>query len=209
MGLQEEFDKLYTFTVEVEDELTLVEEDWRGVVDAEAAAVAALAPEDWAAYLAGLAYTFADDRKPAGLSAEAEAAWYVRCDAVCEKAVRAIGNAAREIVDGNAAVSMHVEAANAYLQSSKAAYQSGDTWQPGWVLVLVVGVWHGQEAGGPDAFAAGADRTLFVTARTFLVDNAARALEIFDKARESWPSDAIGISTYRQARAALASFVGT
>ena len=206
MGLQEEFDKLYTFTQDIDDELSEVETAWTLVVNGEAAALAVVPQEDWEAHLDAISYTYADDHKPDGLSAEAEAAWYERCDCVRDKALRAIRNGAVDIVRSAADKALHVARANTLLQSAKAAYLSGDTWEPGWVLELVVGVWHGIQAGGANAFAAGADRTLFNAAKDFLVTNAARSLEIFDLARESWPSDAVGLSEYRTARDALAGF---
>jgi hypothetical protein len=208
MGLQEEFDKLYDFTNDIDDELSEVETAWTLVVDGEAAVLAALPQEDWQAHLDAISYTYADDHKPGGLSAEAEAAWYERCANVRDKALRAIRRGATEIVQAAGDKAMHVAKANALLQSAKAAYLSGDTWEPGWVLELVVGVWHGIQAGGAAAFAAGADRTLFNAGKDFLVANAARALEIVDLARESWPSDAVGLSEYRAAREALVAFVG-
>lgn len=208
MGLQEEFDQLYTFTAAIEAPLGLVEDGWRSVIAAEAVILATVGEADWQDRLAGISYAYADTHKPAGLSAEAEAAWYERCANVREKALRMIQYGAQRIVSEASSKLGHVATANALLQSARAAYLAGDTWAPGWVLELVLGVWHGQEAGGSDAFAAGADRTLFNTARAFLIDNRRRALEIFDAARESWPSDAEGLSEYRMARAALAALVG-
>jgi hypothetical protein len=214
MGVQEDFDDLYTFTTTIAPALEALRTGWKGVFVAEATTLATIDPQDednndlWAAYLAGLAYTFTADNEPAGLTSEQLVIWNERANDVKYKAHRRIRQLAAKLQTNNVLAARHLVLALENLNAAKRMFIDRDIWSPEWVLFVVLGVWHGTEAGGSGAFTVPADRELFGQARTLLVNNASRCLEVFDLSRDQWPSDAAGISEYRAARGALAAFIG-
>jgi len=207
MGVQEEFDQLYVFVEVVQERLELVQQDWRDVAPDDAVALAALEDESWDVYLAALDYSFADDRRPTGLSAPQTNAWNARCDAIQGSAVQNIRQRARAYQRLTGGKQLHATEAMVYLHHAQDAVATHDTWTADWVIELLLGVWHGIEAGGADVFDEGADRSLFTLAKNFLVRNASQVLVIVNATRPTWPSDAKGRSDMQAAYRRLVSFL--
>lgn len=214
MTVQEDFDDLYTFSTTISPALQAVNDAWDAVAEDTAIALAAIPPLDedgdaWKAYLDDLGYTFIADNEPDGLTADQLVVWNDRAGDVEYKARRRIRRRASELVAQNSVTSQHLARSIESLSAAKAMFVARDIWSPEWVMFVVLGVYHGHEAGGVDAFPETPDRQLYGQARTLLVNNAERCLEIFDLSRDQWPSDAAGVAEYRTARNALEAFMNS
>lgn len=204
-SLQEAFDRCFAYQTAVHDALSSVWDDWGDVVDAEAEALVDVSAEELPARLASVRYSFADDRRPAGLDAAARSNYDWECAAIRDSTLRKIARKVNEMAARSMEASSARDKALDLLSHADLARKSDDMLLGQWVLDVVMGVHLGMLGGGEKEFREGPDREAFRSALAFVTNNATNILKVLDSTADC-PSDAVGLQLYREARRRVMDF---